>query len=66
MQEATFNELIEEAIDRAQQQRTGRTGEAARWLSICITHLEDALTRYNGAQYHHKGTFKRDDPDKEL
>lgn len=61
----TFNELVEKALDLAQTQRQSRTGESARWLSIAITKLEEALTRYNGAQYHHRGTFKRPDPDKE-
>jgi len=36
---------------------------AARDLALAKTHLEDALTRYNSAQYRAKGTWKRADPD---
>lgn len=36
---------------------------AGRDLSIAITHLEDALTRYNSACYHLAGTWSRRDPD---
>lgn len=36
---------------------------AARDLSLAITHLEDALTRYNSACYRLAGTWNRRDPD---
>lgn len=38
-------------------------GPEARDLALSITHLEDALTRYNSSRYRRKGTWGRADPD---
>jgi len=35
-----------------------------RDLAVARTALEDALTRYNSAQYRIRGTWERRDPDK--
>ena len=61
----TFNEhgaemmnIIERQLDEVGRDLPGRD------LALARTHLEDALTRYNSAQYHRRGTWKRADPDK--
>lgn len=38
--------------------------DAARDLSLSITNLEDALTRYNSARYRQAGMWDRADSDK--
>lgn len=64
MHEETFNELVSQALAQAESRRAvAHTPEEARDLSIAITHLEDALTRYNSSRYRHRGTWKRVDPD---
>lgn len=35
-----------------------------RDLELAQQHLQDALTRYNSAQYRLRGTWERRDPDK--
>lgn len=61
----TFNQLLNEALGIAQARRVdaATTFDAARDLSIAITAIEDALTRYNSACYRIAGTWKRVDPD---
>jgi hypothetical protein len=64
MTELTFNALLNAAQSRAEEQRKRYCNTAAlRDLSIAITAIEDALTRYNSAQYHERLTWKRVDPD---
>jgi hypothetical protein len=65
--ELTFNEHGAEMMKELERQidECGRS-EAGRDLALSRTHLEDALTRYNSAQYRKKGTWKRADPDKAL
>lgn len=46
------------------QRNTAESPEEARDLSIAITHLEDALTRYNSARYRRAGTWQRAEPDR--
>lgn len=61
---ATFNMLGNAMQEMAEQQRNQASdGAVGRDLSIAITHLEDAMTRYNSAQYRRKGVWKRADPD---
>lgn len=67
LKELTFNEIVGEAIDRAKALReSARGGDEGRDLSIAITHLEDALTRYNSSRYRRFGMWKRADPDRTL
>lgn len=62
---ATFNELLNHALKMATDQRNSTPiSDAARDLSIAITHIEDALTRYNSAQYRESGNWVRLDPDR--
>jgi hypothetical protein len=63
----TFNMLIANAIARAEEERTAATTQPeARDLSLSITHLEDARTRYNSSRYRRKGAWQIHDPDLEL
>lgn len=39
-------------------------GDVLRDLALSRTHLEDALTRFNSAQYRLRGTWDRRDPEK--
>lgn len=55
---ASMMEILEEQLG------SGHDGSVARDLALSRTHLEDALTRYNSAQYRIRGTWKRLDPDK--
>lgn len=57
----TFNELVNEAIEKAKAHRDLSGPEAAREFSIAITSLEDALTRFNGGVYRRAGTWNRAD-----
>ena len=60
----TFNEHVNAAVGIAAAKRAGTSdGAVARDLSLAITHLEDALTRYNSSRYRERGTWRRDDPD---
>ena len=60
----TFNELVIEAVAIAKAHRsTTSDPEEGRDLSLAVTHLEDALTRYNSSRYRRAGTWKRADPD---
>ena len=61
---STFNELVNEALERASTRRQLAGPEAARDYSIAITHLEDALTRFNGAVYRDEGKWNRADAEK--
>lgn len=62
----TFNEHGLAMLQMASNRRDEAYGQdaALRDLSIAITHLEDALTRYNSACYRMAGTWKRADPEK--
>lgn len=51
------------ALAQALRAAYGPDQGVARDLSLAITHLEDALTRYNSACYRIDGTWKRRDPD---
>lgn len=67
----TFNELLNLALEIANQRRAFAAGnagkfEAGRDFSIAITAIEDALTRYNSGMYHLAGTWKRADPDADV
>lgn len=61
----TVNEHIDTVMRVMLEQYGTRTGESKRWLGLAIEALEEAQTRYNGAQYHDRGTFHRVDPDKD-
>ena len=65
MNEYTVNELVNEAIKRADEFRSNTADSgAARDYSLAITHLEDGLTRFNSAQYRLAGTWNRRDPER--
>jgi hypothetical protein len=60
----TFNQHGNTMLDLiAQQKLLEGDGAVLRDLALAATHLEDALTRYNSAQYRRKGTWNRADPD---
>lgn len=61
----TFNQHGQAMLDICETQiKSDETpGPVARELALSRTHLEDALTRYNSAQYRKAGTWKRADPD---
>lgn len=60
----TFNELVNAALLIATDKReAASSGDEARDLSLSITHLEDAMTRYNSSRYRNQRTWKRADPD---
>ena len=59
----TFNEHGNAMLARAKYLRESATGDAARDLSLSITHLEDALTRFNSALYRIQGMWVRRDPE---
>lgn len=61
----TFNEHGAAMVSQieALQGDVGRS-DAGRDLALSLTHLEDALTRFNSAQYRIAGTWKRADPEK--
>lgn len=54
--------IAQNAIDEGQRDQHNA---AAREFALSITHLEDALTRYNSARYRQEGDWHRNDPDKE-
>jgi hypothetical protein len=60
----TFNELGAAMMERINTQLLNATGDTARDLALARTHLEDALTRFNSAQYRLAGTWKRADPER--
>jgi hypothetical protein len=60
----TFNQLIENLLHIAREERTAASSaEEGRDLSLCITHLEDARTRYNSSRYRRMGEWQIRDPD---
>lgn len=60
----TVNELGSEIHDRINALRNKPYGgEVQRDLALARTHLEDALTRFNSAQYRIKGLWERRDPE---
>lgn len=61
----TFNDLGNAMLDIAREKRSKTSDpDVGRDLSLSITSLEDALTRYNSAAYRLRGTWGRQDPDK--
>ena len=63
----TFNEYGNAMIDQASSLRqSAATPEEGRDLSLAITYLEEALSRYNSSRYRAMGVWKRADPDAAL
>lgn len=63
----TFNERGQEMMDKLDDMLdVSYPPKAKRDLALSRTHLEDALTRFNSAQYRIKGTWVRSDPEKEV
>jgi hypothetical protein len=55
---AAMQQRIEELLDMPYD------GDVKRDLALARTHLEDALTRFNSAQYRLLGIWNRRDPEK--
>lgn len=64
--DASVAELLTVCIARAQEQRQEGSppNAAGREFSIAITHMEDAITRFNKGFYMLKGTFAISDAER--